>query len=47
MKTLKILALSLFVSLVAFACEEENVVPNEGIIELPVHGPTETPPEFY
>ena len=34
MKRLKILFLSLFVSLFAFACEEDIVVPNDGTPSL-------------
>ena len=47
MKTLKILALSLLVSLFAFACtEEEEVKPIEPAV-FPASGPTETPSGIY
>ena len=45
MKTLKILFLSLFVGLFAFACEEDIVVPSNGTPSVIQEQETELSPE--
>ena len=46
MKTFKILALSLFVSLFAVACSDEDAESTEPAV-FPVNGPSEIPTDIY